>query len=62
MLALEARNHITEGHTDRMQDMVVDLAKVIGLSERTIADLRLLLDHDIGKVGISDTILLNQDL
>ena len=58
MLALEARDHITEGHTDRMQDMVVDLAKVIGLSERTIADLRLFARfHDIGKVGISDTIL-----
>lgn len=58
MLALEVRDHITEGHADRMQDMVVNLAKVIGLSERTIADLRLFARfHDIGKVGISDTIL-----
>ncbi|MHB8917147.1 MAG: HD-GYP domain-containing protein, partial [Desulfocucumaceae bacterium] len=57
--ALEERDFITEGHADRMQDQAVILAKSIGLPERSAADLRLLAQfHDIGKVGISDRILL----
>ncbi len=56
--ALGARDYITEGHADRMQDMVTDLAKSISLPERKLADLRLLAQfHDIGKVGIPDSIL-----
>lgn len=58
MIALEARDHIKEGHADRMQEMVVTMAKFLGLAERTIADLQIFASfHDIGKVGISDTIL-----
>ncbi len=56
--ALEARDLITEGHADRLKDQVESLAKAIGLSERPISDLRLLAQfHDIGKVGIPDSIL-----
>lgn len=56
--SLEARDFITEGHADRMQKIVVAIAKYIGLSDHNISDLRLLAQfHDIGKVGISDTIL-----
>lgn len=56
--ALEARDFITEGHADRLQFLVDRLAREIGLSERRIGDLRLLAQfHDIGKVGISDSIL-----
>lgn len=56
--ALGARDFITEGHADRMQDLVTDLARSISLSERKLADLRLLAQfHDIGKVGIPDSIL-----
>ncbi len=58
MKAMEARDFITEGHADRLQDLVGILARNIGLPERTVADLRLLAQfHDIGKVGISDRIL-----
>lgn len=58
MKALEARDFITEGHADRLQDLVILLGKAISLSGRTIADLRLLAKfHDIGKVGIPDRIL-----
>lgn len=58
MKALEARDFITEGHADRLQDLVAGVALSLGLPERSIADLRLLAQfHDIGKVGIPDRIL-----
>lgn len=58
MKALEARDFITEGHADRIQGLVADMASAIGLSERSITDLRLLAQfHDIGKVGIPDRLL-----
>lgn len=58
MKALEARDYITEGHADRLKWMVADLARIAGLTESSITDLRLLAQfHDIGKVGIPDRIL-----
>lgn len=58
MKALEERDFITEGHADRLQELVVSLARAIGFSGRNITDLRLLAQfHDIGKVGIPDRIL-----
>ncbi|MFA4884697.1 MAG: PAS domain S-box protein, partial [Desulfotomaculaceae bacterium] len=58
MKALEARDYITEGHAERLQELVEALASAIGLPERSLADLRLLAKfHDIGKVGIPDRIL-----
>ena len=59
MNLLEARDFITEGHADRMQDLAANLARKIGLPEKRILDLRLLARfHDIGKVGIPDSVLL----
>ena len=56
--ALEARDFITEGHGDRLQDLMCGMARLIGLREHRIADLRLFGQfHDIGKVGIPDRIL-----
>lgn len=58
MHALHARDFITEGHADRMQDMVEKLARRVGVAEYKIQDFRLLAQfHDIGKVGIPDSIL-----
>lgn len=58
MKALQARDFITEGHAERMQDMVALLGEAIGLPGHRISDLRLLAEfHDIGKVGIPDRIL-----
>ncbi|MDD4588547.1 MAG: diguanylate cyclase, partial [Heliobacteriaceae bacterium] len=58
MRALEARDFITEGHATRLQGLVIDLSRALGLTKRHIADLRLLAQfHDIGKVGIPDRIL-----
>lgn len=56
--ALEARDFVTDGHADRLQDLVANLAIAAGLPESMIPDLRLLgRFHDIGKVGIPDHIL-----
>lgn len=59
MKLLEARDFNTEGHSQRLQDMVSALGKVVYLPEHKLIDLRLLAQfHDIGKVGIPDRILL----
>lgn len=56
--ALELRDFITEGHGERLQQIVAQLGKEIGLPSYKIADLRLLgYFHDIGKIGIPDRIL-----
>ncbi|MHB8156358.1 MAG: PAS domain S-box protein [Desulfocucumaceae bacterium] len=61
MKAIEARDHITEGHGERLQGLVAAMAMVMGLPERSIGDLRLLAQfHDIGKVGIPDRILFKK--
>ena len=58
MKMLESRDHITEGHGERVQDLVVDLATAYGLPENRMNDLRLMSQfHDIGKIGIPDKIL-----
>lgn len=59
--ALEARDFITEGHCDRMQQLMTMLAGALKLPEHAQADLRLLAQfHDIGKVGIPDRILFKK--
>ena len=56
--ALEARDFVTDGHADRLQDLIVQLAIAVGLSDSKLSDLRLFgRFHDVGKVGIPDEIL-----
>lgn len=58
MKALEERDHITEGHADRLGELMEKMGHTLELPRGTIADLRLLAKfHDIGKVGIPDSIL-----
>ena len=60
--ALELRDNKTEGHTQRVADLTVKLARVFGLSEAELVQVRWgALLHDIGKMGIPDEILLKQD-
>jgi len=55
---LEARDFITEGHGDRMQELCGKLAEAMGMSKNDIEDMHLFAQfHDIGKVGIPDRIL-----
>ena len=58
MKLLEERDFVTEEHSERLQDLVENLANEIRLPEHRIADLKLLAKfHDIGKVGIPDSVL-----
>lgn len=57
--ALELRDGDTEGHSSRVADKAVQLARLMGLNESELVDLRRgALLHDIGKMGIPDMILL----
>ena len=56
--ALDLRDKETEGHTQRVTDLSVRLARKLGLSELEIIQIRRGgLLHDIGKMGVPDTIL-----
>lgn len=56
--ALDLRDKITEGHTQRVTELTVKLARRFGFSERQVISIRRgSLLHDIGKVGIPDSIL-----
>ena len=55
----EFRDTDTGEHTVRVGDMAARLARILGLDEDWVERLRLAARlHDIGKVGIPDTILL----
>ncbi|MCX7918853.1 MAG: response regulator [bacterium] len=56
--AIDARDHHTSGHSQRVSKVVEILARKIGLTGKEIISLRqAALLHDIGKIGISDAIL-----
>lgn len=55
---LEARDFITDGHANRLEELVAEIGGELGLTNQQITDLQLLAQfHDIGKVGIPDAIL-----
>ena len=58
MSALDARDRETEGHSLRVSHLTVRLGEVLNFSheQRKVLERGSLL-HDIGKIGISDTIL-----
>lgn len=58
MSALDARDRETEGHSIRVSRLACLLGEALGLSGQQLKALeRGALLHDIGKIGISDTIL-----
>ncbi len=57
--AMDLRDKETEGHTQRVTDGAVSLAKAMELREQEVTHLRRgALLHDIGKMGVPDGILL----
>ncbi len=57
--ALELRDKETQGHSLRIANFTIRLARRMGFDENEIENLRQgALLHDIGKMGIPDTILL----
>jgi PAS domain S-box-containing protein/putative nucleotidyltransferase with HDIG domain len=60
--ALELRDNETQGHTLRVAELTVRLARLFGLSDAELVQVRRgALLHDIGKMGIPDEILLKRD-
>jgi anti-anti-sigma factor len=58
LAALEARDSYTGEHSDAVVKLAAQVARELSLSEREIADVeQVALLHDIGKVGIPDSIL-----
>lgn len=52
MLALEAKDPVSRGHSERVTEIVVDVAAEMGLDPEAIEVARLgALLHDIGKIG-----------
>jgi putative two-component system response regulator len=56
--ALDMRDRATEGHSRRVTDLTVRLARKMGISDADCVHVRRgALLHDIGKMGIPDSIL-----
>lgn len=56
---IERRDPSSAGHSKRVSKLSLDIGKIFGLSMKEMSDLRLSsLLHDIGKIGIPDSILL----
>ena len=56
--ALELRDDVTEGHTQRVTDMTVSIAYEMGFNDEQLVHIRRgALMHDIGKMAIPDSIL-----
>ena len=60
--ALDLRDKETEGHTQRVTALTVELASQFGFTEEQLIHVRWgALLHDIGKMGVPDSILLKPD-
>ena len=56
---LELKDRETEGHSQRVVDLTMRLAKKLGISDDNLEHVRRgALLHDIGKMGVPDSILL----
>lgn len=56
--AIDLRDHETDGHTQRVTEMTLQLAYTVGMSKEELVHVRRgALLHDIGKLGIPDAIL-----
>ena len=57
--ALDLRDRETEGHTQRVTELTIRLARAAGMTDADLVHIRRgALLHDIGKMGIPDSILL----
>ena len=59
--AMDLRDHETEGHTLRVTELTLKLARAMHINESQIINIRRgALLHDIGKMGVPDSILLKE--
>lgn len=59
--ALDARDPYTRGHSERVSQYSVAIAKGMGLTQEELDSIeKVALLHDIGKIGVRDHVLLQQ--
>jgi response regulator RpfG family c-di-GMP phosphodiesterase len=57
--ALDAREQETRAHSQRVREYTLTLAQVLGLNHESLTQIgRGALLHDVGKIGVRDSILL----
>jgi diguanylate cyclase (GGDEF)-like protein len=61
--AVDAKNHYTAGHSERVATYGVALARSFGFGDERLDAIRqAALLHDVGKIGIRETILTKEDV
>ena len=59
VLALEARDYYTRGHSEAVSNIVSGMLALYGGTEKQISEIAMAgMLHDIGKIGVRDSILL----
>lgn len=59
---IDAKDEYTKGHSKRVSEYSAAIARELGLSEEEIQDIRsVALLHDIGKIGVPDSVLNKPD-
>ncbi len=62
VMAVEAKDPYTRNHSQRVTDLAILIAKTMGCPRSELETLRFGgIIHDIGKIGIRDTVLLKPD-
>jgi len=57
--AIDAKDPYTEGHSHRVSEFSIEIARELGLPQEDVHHVRIgSLLHDIGKIGIPDAILI----
>jgi putative nucleotidyltransferase with HDIG domain len=60
--AMDLRDKETEGHTQRVTELTLSMARSMGLTENELTHIRRGgLLHDMGKLGVPDNILLKNE-
>lgn len=59
--ALDAKDPYTAGHSERVSDMATLVCNLLGFSEEQVQKIHIAAHlHDIGKIGVPDTVLLKE--
>ncbi len=59
--AVDAKDSYTKGHSERVTTYAVEMGKMLGLDSQTLDALQIAgLLHDLGKIGVPDSILNKQ--
>lgn len=60
--ALDTKDAVTQGHSERVSRLTVALAKEMGVAKERLVDIeRGALLHDVGKIGVPDHVLRKPD-